>query len=128
MFLKIGPGALLFVKFIPGLSNITVSLAGVIGVRPIAFIPLQMLGASLYLGVPILLGRLFYRTLNVVVHGIDTMGKFGLLGIAAAFAIYIVVRWIDRICFMRQFVVQAKLTSILGQMVNHVRLVHCRHS
>ena len=27
MFLKIGPGALLFVKFIPGLSNITVSLA-----------------------------------------------------------------------------------------------------
>lgn len=128
MFLKIGPGALLFVKFIPGLSNITVSLAGVTGVRPIAFIPLQMLGASLYLGVPILLGRLFYRTLNVVIHGIDTMGKFRLLGIAAAFAIYIVVRWIDRIRFMRQFVVQAKLTSILGQMANHVRLVHCRHS
>src|SRR5262249_32107992 len=102
--------------------------AGVTGVRPIAFIPLQMLGASLYLGVPILVGRLFYRTLNVVIHGIDTMGKFGLLGIAAAFAIYIVVRWIDRIRFMRQFVVQAKLTSILGQMVNHVRLVHCRHS
>jgi len=42
MYLKIGPGALLFVKFIPGLSNITVSLAGVTGVRPIAFIPLQM--------------------------------------------------------------------------------------
>jgi membrane protein YqaA with SNARE-associated domain len=36
IFLKIGPGALLFVKFIPGLSNITVSLAGVTGVRLIA--------------------------------------------------------------------------------------------
>jgi membrane protein DedA with SNARE-associated domain/rhodanese-related sulfurtransferase len=102
MFLRIGPAALFFVKFIPGLSNITVSLAGVTGVSPFVFVPFQLLGASIYLGLPIVLGRLFHQVLGKILHAIDAMGKLGLAGIAAAFAIYILVRWIDRQRFMRE--------------------------
>jgi membrane protein DedA with SNARE-associated domain/rhodanese-related sulfurtransferase len=126
MFQKIGPVALLFVKFIPRLSNITVALAGVTGVRASVFIPLQLLGASVYLGAPIVLGRLFYRALNVVLREFDTMGKFGLMAIVAAFVLYIAIRWIDRFRLLRQLrmarITVPELANLMSQETKPILL------
>jgi membrane protein DedA with SNARE-associated domain/rhodanese-related sulfurtransferase len=102
LFVRVGPSALLFAKFIPALGNVTIALAGITRVPFAIFLPLEIAGATLYLGTPILLGRIFH---NAVAELLDTLERLGVIGIgilALALIFYLFIRWWQRMLFIRQ--------------------------
>jgi membrane protein DedA with SNARE-associated domain/rhodanese-related sulfurtransferase len=108
LFNRIGPVALLFSKFVPGLSNITVALCGVTRVRVGVFLPLEICGALLHTGVAIFLGIIFHSAAASV---IDTLANFGMVGLgflAAVLAVYLAIRWWQR----RAFILQLRMDRI----------------
>lgn len=46
LFARVGPGALLFAKFIPALGNITIALSGITRLPLTLFLPLELVGAT----------------------------------------------------------------------------------
>ena len=102
MFVRVGPSALLFAKFIPALGNVTIALAGITRLPFLIFLPLEVLGATIYLSAPILLGRIFH---NAVSQLLDTLERLGVIGIgilAVALVVYLFIRWWQRMLFIRQ--------------------------
>jgi membrane protein DedA with SNARE-associated domain/rhodanese-related sulfurtransferase len=102
LFARVGPSALLFAKFVPALSNVTIALAGITRVPFAVFLPLEIAGATIYLGTPILLGRIFH---SAVAELLDTLERLGVIGgaiIALALMLYLLVRWLQRLLFIRQ--------------------------
>jgi len=102
LFVKVGPAALLFAKFIPGLGSVAIALSGITRVPPAVFMPFELIGASLYLSLPILLGWLFH---DAVTNILDTLARLGVIGLAivvGAMALYLFLRWWERMLFIRQ--------------------------
>jgi membrane protein DedA with SNARE-associated domain len=78
-FAKFGVRALLFAKFIPGGGPVAAALSGVVGMPLWLFLFLDMLGAIVYLGPPILLGHLFHDAIGPVLSWITRLGLYGAL-------------------------------------------------
>jgi membrane protein DedA with SNARE-associated domain/rhodanese-related sulfurtransferase len=117
VFVRVGPSALLFAKFIPALGNITIVLAGITRLPFALFLPLELVGATIYLSVPVVLGWIFH---NVVSELLDTLARLGLIGlaiIAVALALYMFIRWWQRMMFIRQLrmdrITVAELVTLL---------------
>src|SRR5713226_6135730 len=64
VFAKAGPWSLLFAKFFPGLTTISVAIAGVTKMSLPAFFLLNGIGALLFVSVPVLLGRIFQNAVT----------------------------------------------------------------
>lgn len=102
VFSRVGPAAILFAKFVPGLGNIVVALSGITRVSPAVFMPLQLAGAAIYLGLPVLLGRLFHDAVADILETLAALGKYGIMLLAAALALYLALRWWERAMFIRR--------------------------
>ena len=101
-FLKIGRWSLLFAKFFPGLSTLSVAMAGVTGMPLSAFLVLNTLGAFLFVTVPVAAGFMFQDAINDVLRRLAAIGKLGVLLVGAVLALYLLVRWWRRRAFIRQ--------------------------
>jgi len=117
IFTRIGPKSLLFVKLLPGLGLVTVTMAGITGVSVPAFLLLDAIGATLFVAVPILLGRIFHDAVDVMLATLAQLGEWGALLLAAAFAVYICVRWIKRQAFVRQLRMDRITVTELAEMI-----------
>jgi membrane protein DedA with SNARE-associated domain/rhodanese-related sulfurtransferase len=102
LFAKFGVWSLLFAKFFPGMTNITVALAGVTKTPPIVFLLLDAVGALAFVGVPITLGWLFRDAIADILATMADLGTIGVLAVAAALALYVSVKWWQRRLFIRQ--------------------------
>jgi membrane protein DedA with SNARE-associated domain/rhodanese-related sulfurtransferase len=102
LFVKVGPAVLLFAKFIPGLGGLAIALSGITRIRPAVFMTLEIIGASLYLSVPVLLGWLFHDTVTTILNGLAGGGEIGLAIVVGGLALYIFLRWWQRMLFIRQ--------------------------
>jgi len=102
LFAKFGVWSLLFAKFFPGMTNITVALAGVTKTPTIVFLLLDMIGAALFVGVPIGLGWLFRDAIADVLATVANLGLIGILMLTVALGIYVGVRWWQRRTFIKQ--------------------------
>lgn len=102
VFGRMGPPALLFAKFVPGLGYVTTALAGVTRTALPLFLLLDGAGASLYFAVPILLGRIFRDAIDAVLATLVRLGEYGIAIVAGALATYLLVRWIERRLFIRR--------------------------
>ena len=118
LFVRVGPSALLFAKFIPALGNVTIALAGITRVPFAIFLPLEIAGATIYLATPILLGRIFH---NAVSELLDTLERLGVIGVgilAVALLFYLFIRWWQRMLFIRQLrmdrITVEELVALLG--------------
>jgi membrane protein DedA with SNARE-associated domain/rhodanese-related sulfurtransferase len=118
LFTRVGPKALLFVKLLPGLGLVTVTMSGITGVSVPVFLLLDGIGAALFVAVPIVLGRIFHDAVDVVLVTLAQLGKWGAVLLFAAFAVYICVRWIKRQAFIRQLrmdrITVAELADMIG--------------
>jgi membrane protein DedA with SNARE-associated domain/rhodanese-related sulfurtransferase len=119
LFSRVGPSALLFAKFVPALGNVTIALAGITRVPFAVFLPLEIAGATIYLGTPILLGRIFH---SAVAELLDTLERLGVIGVALivlALTLYLLVRWFQRLLFIRQLrmdrITVGELASLIDQ-------------
>ena len=101
LYLRIGPPALLFCKFIPGFASISSALAGTLGTRPSTFIIFDSMGAALWSGSAILLGSLFSSTIDELISSLAKMGRFGAMLIVLALVAFVASKWWERYRFMK---------------------------
>src|SRR5580704_379265 len=118
-FAKVGPWSLLFTKFFPGLSTISVAMAGVTKMSLPAFLLLNGIGALLFVGVPVVLGSIFQDAIANVLFTLRNFGRFGVLFVLAALVLYLLARWWRREAFIRQLrmdrITVGELLGLIGQ-------------
>ena len=93
VFLKAGPWSLLFTKFFPALSTISVAMAGVTGMSLPVFLLLNGMGAFLFVGVSVVLGRIFQDAITNILLVLAEIGKLGALFVLVVLALYLLARW-----------------------------------
>jgi membrane protein DedA with SNARE-associated domain/rhodanese-related sulfurtransferase len=101
VFLKVGPWSLLFAKFFPALSTISVAMAGVTKMRLPEFLLLNTIGALLFVGVGVVMGLVFQDAVTDLLLTLGHIGKFGVLFVLAVLGLYLSARWWRRRAFIR---------------------------
>ncbi|MGV7244962.1 DedA family protein/thiosulfate sulfurtransferase GlpE [Caballeronia sp. M23-90] len=96
-----GVRVLLVAKFIPGLSLVSVPLAGAMGVRTRSFIAHDGVGVALWAAVGLLVGVAFAAQLDMVFAMIAQLGRQALIVVAIALAGYVAYRYWRRKMLMK---------------------------
>jgi membrane protein DedA with SNARE-associated domain/rhodanese-related sulfurtransferase len=102
MFSKIGMSSLVFAKFLPGLSTVSVAMAGVMRMTLAAFLLLDAAGALLFVTAAILLGWAFRDSIDDTLKAIVHTGRIGALLVLAVLGLYLLARWSRRRAFIRR--------------------------
>jgi membrane protein DedA with SNARE-associated domain/rhodanese-related sulfurtransferase len=102
VFLKIGPWSLLCTKFLPGLSTISVAMAGVTKMPLPTFLLLDGMGALLFVGIAVATGWMLQDAINSVVAVVVDVGRLGALLLVALLGLYLLARWWRRRAFIRR--------------------------
>jgi membrane protein DedA with SNARE-associated domain/rhodanese-related sulfurtransferase len=87
---------LLIAKFVPGLSTVAPPLVGAMGLRPWAFITLDVAGSLIWAGVAIGLGYAFSAQIDHVLNLLSSAGTVALELIGVLLALYIAMKWWQR--------------------------------
>lgn len=126
VYTRVGPLALLVAKFVPGLGTVAATLAGITRVRFALFVLLDTVGATLYTGLPILLGRLFHSAVEAILDTLTRLGEYGIAVVASALALYLSARWVERQLSIRRLrmgrISVEELAAMLGRGENPVIL------
>lgn len=101
MFLKIGKSSLLFTKFFPALSTVSVAMAGAARMPALAFLLLDLTGAFLFVSFALGLGWAFQDSIADILKAIADAGEAGMLSVLLVFSLYLVARWWRRRSFIR---------------------------
>ena len=101
-FERWGLKSLLVAKFIPGFSTVAPPLAGAARQSRIAFLIYDAFGALLWAGSAVAAGRVFFRYIDRVLVALENLGYWALLLLGCALAIVIVVKWMQRVQFLKQ--------------------------
>ncbi|RGE45001.1 sulfurtransferase [Comamonas testosteroni] len=91
-----GAKSLLVAKFVPGFASIASALAGVVGTPLRTFVLFDTLGALIWVGSAVFLGSLFSSTVQDLLDVLTALGKWGLLLLSVAFAIFVARKWWQR--------------------------------
>ncbi len=100
-FLRWGVRVLAVAKFVPGLSMVSVPMAGAMRVRPGAFLRYDAFGASLWALVGLGLGALFASQVQDVLALLSELGSGAVVVLAALLACYVGWRWWRRHTLLR---------------------------
>ncbi|VVD60453.1 putative membrane protein [Pandoraea iniqua] len=98
---RYGVRVLLFARFVPGLSALSVPMAGALGVSWRKFLLYDALGAMLWSGVAVALGVGFSSHIVSVLDAFDTLGRGVLWLVVIVFALYLLNRWLNRYRLLR---------------------------
>lgn len=102
IYLRFGAPSLLFAKFVPGFAAVATALAGSMRTGVGVFLLFDTLGALLWAGVAVALGVVFQDAVNEVLEVLEQFGRWGLIAIATAFALVVLLKWWQRKRFYRQ--------------------------
>lgn len=101
-FSKRGPLALLFVKFLPGLSLVSIALAGVTEMPFWKFLGLNAAGSALWITSYLCLGFIFHHEVDAVIVSLGLFGQRAGLILALLLAAYLLAKYTQRRLFVRQ--------------------------
>jgi membrane protein DedA with SNARE-associated domain len=101
-FRRGGAWTLLFAKFLPGMSLVSMPLAGIIHMRRWRFLAADAVGCSLWAFGYLLIGKLFHREIDAVVGMLGLYGRGAGLIVAGLIAAYVGFKYIQRWRFRRQ--------------------------
>src|SRR5258708_26929301 len=101
-FERWGAKSLLIAKFIPGFSTVAPPLAGASGRTSLAFLIYDGIGALLWAGSAVTIGRTFHRAIDRVLAALENLGGWALVVVACLLALVITVKWAQRIHFLKQ--------------------------
>jgi membrane protein DedA with SNARE-associated domain len=97
-----GPSALLFAKFVPGLSTVAPPVAGLIRMRPWRFLAWDTAGSVLWAGTWLVLGWILGPQFERFLAAFGGMGGWLAALAAAGLAGYVVWKYVQRRRFLRQ--------------------------
>ena len=98
---KVGSVSLLFSKFLPGISLLSVAMAGITKMPLPLFLMLDGIGALMFFGIWMTLGWMFQSEITAALSKLIAFGLFGLAAALAVLAVYLAVRWLQRQLFIR---------------------------
>ncbi len=102
MFGSHGARALLFAKFVPGLSTVAPPLAGIVRIPLRDFLLCSLLGAMFWAGAFLAVGWLFSAQLELIAHGIARLGRGALVLLITMVVGYVGWKFIGRQRFLRR--------------------------
>ena len=102
IFERFGPASMVFAKFVPGFASVATALAGALGLRYWKFLLFDLVGSLLWVGVAVTIGYVFRDAIGDALETLQSLGKWGLVLVVAAFAAWIATKWWRRILFIRQ--------------------------
>jgi membrane protein DedA with SNARE-associated domain len=97
VFARYGPRSLLFVKFVPGLGLMAVTLAGAFGLRRRRFLLFDLPGAAVWAGTYLALGYVFSAELERAIQAVTHLGVT-----AAGLVLGLVALWLTWKYFQRR--------------------------
>jgi hypothetical protein len=103
-----GNASLFIAKFVPGLSQIAPPLAGASRTGLLTFLFYDGLGAAVWAGGSIVLGRLFHHAIGRLLTSLESLGSWALVVVGALLALFILWRWYER----RRFYLQLRMARI----------------
>jgi membrane protein DedA with SNARE-associated domain/rhodanese-related sulfurtransferase len=118
VFTKLGPWSLVFAKFLPGLSLISVAMAGITKMSSIAFFLLNGLGRLLFICAFVALGVIFEDAIASALTTLTELGALGILMIVAGLGLYLLLKWWRRRLFIRQLRMDRITVSELRQLID----------
>lgn len=101
-FERWGMKSLLIAKFVPGFSTIAPPLAGATNAGIVPFIIYDGVGALLWAGAAVVVGRAFHHAIASVVGRLENLGGWAIVFAVSALALFIIVKWWQRIRFLKQ--------------------------
>jgi membrane protein DedA with SNARE-associated domain/rhodanese-related sulfurtransferase len=118
VFAKVGVWGLLFAKFIPGVSAVAVTMAGITKVNLLRFFLFDGLGKLLYVGLLLAIGRLFQAGIVQIMSTIVEFGQAGGVSLVIAVALYVAAKWLRRQLFIRQLRMDRITVEELSRLIN----------
>ena len=101
-FERWGMKSLLIAKFVPGFSTIAPPLAGATNAGVLAFVIYDGLGALFWAGASVIAGRAFHHAIGAVVDRLEHLGGWAIVFVVSALALFVVVKWRQRVRFIKQ--------------------------
>ncbi|SAK44206.1 DedA family transmembrane protein [Caballeronia temeraria] len=101
-FGRFGVRILAVSKFIPGLSTIAIPVAGATGIGFGSFLLYDTLGALLWSGLGVAFGAMFADLVDRVLAWLDLFGRGVIVLAVIALALYLAVRWWQRVSLLRR--------------------------
>jgi membrane protein DedA with SNARE-associated domain len=131
IFGKYGARSLLITKFIPGLSAVSTSLAGIIRMPLSHFALFDVFGILLWVGSYSLVGYIFSEELDRALDYAGGMSKTLSVFVAGGLAIYFIWKYVLRRRFLKQLVIARITPDELKQKLDageNVMIIDVRHS
>lgn len=108
LFSRWGVASLMVAKLIPGFGAIATVLSGNARVSFALFLLMDAIGAALYAGIPIAIGLLFHDAVGSALEVLAELGRFGVLLLVVAFALFIAAKWWQR----HRLIAELRMTRI----------------
>jgi membrane protein DedA with SNARE-associated domain/rhodanese-related sulfurtransferase len=102
IFTRFGPPSLTVAKFIPGFASMATALAGAMRIAPMAFLIFDFIGSALWASAGLGLGWLFSSAIDDILATLGELGRWGLMLLVGAIALYVANKWWQRYRFNRQ--------------------------
>jgi membrane protein DedA with SNARE-associated domain/rhodanese-related sulfurtransferase len=118
IYTRFGPASLLVAKFVPGFASVATALAGAMHIRRSAFLMFDAIGALLWVGVGLALGWLFAPAIEQIVATLAQFGKWGLMLLALAAALFVIAKWWQRHRFNVQLRMARLTVDSLGELLD----------
>ena len=96
-----GSDALLFAKFVPGMSLVSVTLAGISRMPFWRFLLADAAGCALWAGAYLLLGWMFHKQVDKIIELLGLYGRRAGLVIVSLLALYLAYKYFQRRRFLR---------------------------
>jgi membrane protein DedA with SNARE-associated domain len=125
-----GALTLLFAKFVPGMSLISMPLAGMTRMPRWRFLLTDAAGTALWAMTYLLLGRIFHKQVDAVINLLGLLGRRAGLIVILLLASYAAVKYLQRWLFLRRLRVDRIAPESLFQMIESGKqftIVDLRH-
>lgn len=102
IYARWGPPSLVVAKFIPGFAAVGTTLAGHQRTPLMRFAFYDGVGALLWVGVAVVMGVVFHDAVNEAVSTLESLGRVGIVLVAAALVAFLVVKALKRRLLLRE--------------------------
>jgi membrane protein DedA with SNARE-associated domain len=101
-FTKRGMSTLYFAKFVPGMSLISMPMAGLIGMSRLRFLLADTVGCMLWIGSYLLAGVLFHRQVDSLILEMGLFGRRAGLVLGTILVLFIAFKYLQRWRILRE--------------------------
>lgn len=116
-FIRRGPWTLLFAKFVPGMSLVSIPLAGAFRMRRSRFLLADASGCALWSGTYLLAGYIFHRQVNLIIQWLGLFGRRAGIIAVVIVAFYVGFKYLQRWRFRRELRINRVTPEAAMQMV-----------